>query len=160
MEINISADILPDNSLGNITLRDNLKNLINILKQNRIDFNASYANTYNKRVLLYSIFDGIIVIAIDNINNKIFRITANNGYKGKLLNRFQIGDTYNNVCNSEYGFYYDEQEDTILSNSIPGVSLDLEVTDYLDTDIKDPKIENISVFAVESVTLDGQRGNW
>jgi len=77
-----------------------------------------------------------------------------------LFNKIKIGDSLQDVIKTGEGFYYDEREDTILSSKHPGVSLDLDVADYLATDVINPKIESISVFAKESMTLEGQRGKW
>ncbi len=158
--ISISAPIFPNESLGEITLRDTEATLVDNLTAAGILFQVSYEKNNDSRVSLYSIFEGVIIIAVDNNNSKIFRITAKTGYDGKLLDKIKIGDTLHDIYKAEKGFYYDEREDTILNNILPGVSLDLEVTDYLLSGIDNPKIACISVFAEESMTIQGQKGNW
>ena len=78
----------------------------------------------------------------------------------KLFNKIMIGDTLFDVIKKEDSFYYSERDDVVLSKKFPGVSLDLEISDYLFSDIKNPKVECISVYAEECMTLQGQLGNW
>lgn len=158
--ININAPIIPNESLGGVKLRENKNSLIRQLKQNNISYEVSYENENNKRVSLFSILREIIIVSVDNKNSKIFRITAKTGYFACLFDKIKIGDTLQDILNCDEGFFYDEREDTILSSKHPGVSLDLDVPDYLATDVINPKVESISVFAKESMTLEGQMGKW
>ncbi|MBN8585920.1 MAG: hypothetical protein J0M37_12590 [Ignavibacteria bacterium] len=158
--ININAPIIPNESLGGIKLRENKNSLIGQLKQNKISYEVSYENEDNKRVSLFSILEEIIIVSVDNKNSKIFRVTANAGYIACLFDKIKIGYTLQDVINTGEGFYYDEREDTILSSKHHGVSLDLDVPDYLATDVINPKIGSISVFAEDSMSLEGQRGKW
>ncbi len=158
--LSISAPIFPNESLGGIKLRDTISTLVEDLKSNGILYQVSYEKDNDTRVSLYSIFEGAIMIAVDNNNSKIFRITAKTPYEGRLLNKIKIGDTLHDVFKAEEGFYYNEREDAVLNRVLPGVSLDLEVSDHLITAIDNPKIECISAFAEESMTIQGQKGNW
>lgn len=158
--IDTYAPILPNESLGNILLRETKDNLLNIFNKNKIIYNTSYEKENDTRVLLYTILNDSITVAVDNRNSKIFRITAKDGYKGRLINKIKIGDTLSDVFEIDESFKYSERDDAVLSDKFPGVSLDLEVSDYLISTLKNPKVQYISVFAVESMTVEGQSGNW
>lgn len=158
--ININAPIIPNESLGGVKLRENKNSLIELFNLNNISYEVSNENEDNKRVSLFSILEEIIIVYVDNKNSKIFRVTAKAGYFARLFDKIKIGDTLQEILNCDEGFFYDEREDTILSSKHHGISLDLDVADYLATDVINPKIESISVFAEESITLEGQRGKW
>lgn len=74
--ININAPIIPNESLGGIKLRENKNSLIEQFNLNNISYEVSHANEDNKRVTLFSILGGIIIVSVDNKNSKIFRVTA------------------------------------------------------------------------------------
>lgn len=158
--ISLIAPILPNESLGNIVLRENIKVLLQTFKFENIVYLSERENIYSKTVTIYKIFNDAINIAVDNRNSKIFRISASKGYEAKLFDKIMIGDTLFDVIEKEKSFYYSERDDVVLSKKFPGVSLDLEISDFLFSDIKNPKIEYISVYAVESMTVQGQMGNW
>lgn len=160
------ADIIPDNSLGGIKLRLNINDIENKLKPiSTEEYNSEIVNLsppiINPNFTSdYFIDDLPIRISIDNRNNKIFRVTAYEGYKGKLFGEIFVGMIVENALIAYPDLYYNEGEEVILCKGKDGLSIALPIDDPLPNELPPLHIYAISVFASETYSLKGFEGNW
>lgn len=146
--MNPTADILPAKGLGGVALGDNISKYSKILERYEILGKLKYeqVNIYSTR---YSFVDIPIEVNVDTRTGDIYKISALEGYSGKLDDAIGIGSLAKEVLNLEQGFYYDECDEAIFSKKRPGVAIELNEEDPMPEAIRDLRVKCISVYKTE-----------
>lgn len=158
--MDISADILPDISLGGFKLRSSLgdiqEELEELYRQSMVVFQH-----YRLFEVTYRLSAGAISIAVDIRNGKIHRLSAGQGYQGTLFEAIKVGMPVGTALGIEPRLYYDDAEEMVFCRGVPGVSIEVPNTiAYAGKALTDLPIDSISVFVRELDTLSGQSGYW
>lgn len=133
MLLDITAPIIPFKGLGKIKLystRDELKDLL--LSDN------VQANVINDNWIRYDIQNSVELF-FHLKNNKLFRITTLDEYKGKLFEKIGVGTTEDELLKADSSFVYDDFEEVWESNK--GV--------FIEMDAETNKVRWISVYIPE-----------
>lgn len=144
--IDIDAPIYPGKSIAGIPLGVNLKELREYIDNNSEDKSFLGSTSYN-------LLDGIVSIGVHDKSNKVFRISANVGYKGLLLDKYSIGMSINSLL-SEDGWEFDESQGGVNSPSNPGVIACIELEDPDSEELSGQDIFEIAVFVDNIDNLD------
>ena len=160
-KIDLNADIIPNESLGNVKLRLRREDILDLLVGCEKKLVDTMFMDETPVVALYELANNSVEIAIDERNSKIHRITGKLGYIGLLFDKISVGMKVSDVMAIFPDLYYHEGDALLLFRNVPGVSLDVNDIDPPPEIVPDLIIEAISVFAEEAVnTPQGQRGNW
>lgn len=163
---NSYTEIIPDMSLGGVRLRLNIDEIENNLRLMSVeDYNSERLNLSPPVIdpnctSDYFVEDLPIRISVDNRNKKIFRITAYEGYKGKLFGEIFVGMIVENAFKAYPDLYYNEAEEVILCKGVNGISIALPIEDPLPNELPPLQIYAISVFASETYSRKGIDGTW
>lgn len=133
MLLDITAPIIPFKGLGKIKLystRDELKDLL--LSDN------VQANVINDNWIRYDIQNSVELF-FHLKNDKLFRITTLDGYKGKLFEKIGVGTTEFELLKVDSSFVYDDFEEVWESDK--GV--------FIEMDAETNKVRWISVYIPE-----------
>ncbi len=144
--IDINAPIVPGVSIAGITIGMNFNHI-----KKFIDSNSEDTSFFG--VISYSLLNGVIAVAIHKGSNKIFRVSAFNGYKGLLLNEYKIGMPIDSLLTSA-DWRFDEEQGGINSLIIPGVIACIELEDPEMNELYGKSIFEISVFSLDLDDLD------
>lgn len=150
--IDIYEKIIPNESLGGLKLRTKLKDIQNLIKgkfQLTKPFEARYLLGNNE-----------IEVTVDVRNGKIYQLTANFGYKGKLFNKIAVGMKVSKAMKYESNLFYDEGEEAIFCKEVSGLIINISEIDPPPDIVENLNISSISVYAKEIDTLMGQNGDW
>ncbi len=143
-----AAQILPANSLGGFSLRKKISDYSELLERYNILEKLRYEqlDIYSTR---YSFVGFPVEINVDTRTGQIYKISAVEGYLGKLNDLIGIGSSANDVLKSGHGFYYDDCDEAILSKEIEGVAIELNEDDPLPDEVASLSVESISIFDPE-----------
>ena len=155
-KVDIYAPIVADKSLGGLALRVRLYDIQDLVGSLLAD-SCQLKSCFEAE---YSLAGGKIGVAVDVRNGKVFRLTAYQGYEGKLFGSIRVGTSVGEAFSLEPKLYYDEAEELILCRGICGVSLEVQGIDPDPEAVPAMTIEAISVFAEEIDTQQGMRGIW
>ncbi len=142
--IDLSAPIIPFESMGGIKLYQTIKDLKPILEQR----NVKEAFVY-KFVVSYEI-ENQISLWFNLLNGKLYKIIALKDYTGVLLDKIRIGMHINEVLEIEPSFVYEDFEEVYVSDK--GI--------YIETDPETNNVLWVSVFVKEIDDIDFEEGNW
>jgi hypothetical protein len=157
-ELNLDAEIIPNQSLGGLTLRTKLIDIQNIVHpwaQSKGSYHLS-----RPFEALYRPGNGEIEIGVDVRNGKVFRLTAREGYRGNLFGKVTVGMKVSEAMQLEPRLFYDEADWLIRCKGADGLSIDISEIDPPPELVPGLVISAISVYALESMTLQGQNGDW
>lgn len=144
MLLDITAPIIPFVGFGEIKLystRDDLKDLLEMKGvTSKIIFNAW---------IQYDIQNDIELLFHLN-NNKLFRITTLDNYKGKVFDEIGVGTSEEKMLKVEPSFVYDDFEEVWESDK--GV--------FIEMDAETNKVRWISVYIPELDLEDFEDCNW
>lgn len=121
MTVDINAPIIPYQSIGGIKLYSSADDLISILSQNNVR-----SQEVGDMWIKYEI-DNIIELYFHKGNNKLFRITTLDGYKGKLFEKIFVGMKADDLQEVEASFWYDEFEEVWESSKGVFIETDAEI---------------------------------
>lgn len=143
-----TADIIPAVSLGGFTLRKKITDYSEVLERYNLLGKLRYEQVgiYSTR---YSFAGFPVEINVDTRTGMIYKISAIEGYLGKLNESIGIGSSANDVLSLGHGFYYDDCDEAILSKEIRGVAIELNEEDPLPGEISSLDVEAISIFDPE-----------
>lgn len=144
MVLDINAPIIPYDGFGEIKLystRDELKDVL-LLKDVEIVI-------LNEKWIRYDI-QNCIELFFYLVNNKLFRITTLDNYKGKLFGKIGVGTTEEDLLNMEPSFIYDEFEEVWESSK--GV--------FIEMDAETNKVKWISIFIPELNSDEFENCEW
>ncbi|MCM1233632.1 MAG: hypothetical protein NC489_26255 [Ruminococcus flavefaciens] len=143
MLLDISAPIVPFEGLGKIKLystRDELQELL----QKAVESDISYDNW-----IRYDIQDSVALF-FHLKNNKLFKITTLDNYRGKLFEKIGVGTTEKELLEAEPSFVYDDFEEVWESDK--GV--------FIETDAETNIVRWISVYIKELYDEDFEDAKW
>ena len=144
MEIDINAPIIPFEGLGGIKLYSTREELRELLE--------------SEETISYPIFDGTIEYKVANkvlmffnlANNKLFKISTLEDYKGKLFDKIGVGMTEEELLKADSSFVYNDFEEFWESDK--GV--------VIETDSITHKVIWIGVYIPELQTEEFKKGMW
>lgn len=144
MLLDITAPIIPFKGFGEIRLystRDELKELLssNDVKVKLINENWIRYDIQNSVELFFHLK-----------NNKLFRITTLDNYKGKLFEKIGVGSTEEEMLEIESSFVYDEFEEVWESDK--GV--------FIEMDAETNNVRWISIYIPELDTENFEKADW
>jgi hypothetical protein len=159
MEPLLDAHITPNEGLGGLRLRTKLIEIQDLVTPQMYTDPATYqlVSPFEAR---YTMANGAIEVAVDVRNGKIFKLIAREGYWGKLFGTIAVGMLAADAMQIEPGLKYDEAEETIICEGVPGLAIDVPAKDPPAELVPTMTISAINVFAVEILTANGQRGHW
>lgn len=157
--LDLNADILPSDGLGGLKLRVHFSELEDIegfpwFTQRDFYYLASPCE------VRYRLGGGEIEAAVDVRNGKVFKLLAYRGYSGKLFGKIYVGMPVKVALEIEPRLFYDEAEEAIFCQDVPGLVIDIPEIDPPPKLVPDMFIDAISVFAPEAFTLSVQEGKW
>ena len=159
LDLQVNAPILPNEGLGGLKLRIPVTEIQDrllaafIASLPKNDWHA-LAGLFEARYRL-----GPVEIAIDVRNGKIFRLSAYEGYRGRLFGKISVGMKVSDAIALDPRLYYDEAEELLLVRGCVGVSLDVPEVDPDPAAVPAYPIVAISVYAEEvSLREEGLRG--
>lgn len=144
MVLDVYAPITPFEGFGDIKLYSTRRELKEILELDGVVSRVMYDDW-----IIYDIQNSIELL-FHLKNDKLFRITALENYRGKLFDKIGIGDAQEDLLKMEPSFVYDDFEEVWQSDK--GV--------IIETDAKDNTIKWISVFVEELDNDDFDRAEW
>ena len=159
MIVSKTAPIIPNESLGGLRLRDQLSSIQQLVLREGADTQGHY-RLVRPFEASYDLLRGVVEVVVDVRNGKIARLSCHPGYVGLLFDAVRIGMTVREAMEARSCFEYNEAEELILCEGIPGISLSVAGVDPDPADIMDMRIVSISVFAAEIATAAGERGDW
>ena len=109
-------------------------------------------------VAVFNIKSDFVNLHVDIRNGKIQKISAIEGYEGSF-NNIRTGMTFMDAVKIDDRIYYDEIEYCAFVNGVDGISFGFAEIDPDPQTIQSLKINEIFVFAIESLTLSGQEGD-
>ena len=159
LELQLDAEIIPNQGLGNLTLRSHVSELKQMLVGIGVYDEGSFrlVSPFEAR---YRLGEGQVEVAVDVRNGKIFKLIAYAGYRGKLFKMITVGMRVSEAMKLESKLYYDEAEEAILCEGVPGLTIDVPEIDPPVELVPEMHIEAISVYAEEINTLRGMSGTW
>jgi hypothetical protein len=160
MEIRLDADIIPNESLGGLTLRSKIADLQQLIYPGGwppVEHSYELVRPFEAR---YYLADGAVTLAVDVRNGRIFKLSAGQGYTGTLFGRIKVGMRVSEAMSVEPRLYYDETEESILCKGIKGLTIDIPEIDPPAALVGNLNISAISVYADETNTWEGQWGHW
>lgn len=146
--VDLFAPIIPFEGIGNIKLYSTLEDLEPLLSATNAKANYIYDN-----VVRYDISNDLLLF-FHTENNKLFKITTEKNYKGKLFNQIEIGMSEDELVKIDSSFQYDDFEEVWISPK--GVFIEAEIKEPYATAV----IRWISVFIPELETEDFWKGEW
>ena len=142
--IDIDAPIIPYVGIGGIKLYSELESLEDILTKDNV-----CAQVLNNIIIRYDIGD-FLELFFHSGNNKLFKITTLEGYRGKLFDKITVGMKEEEFLQIEPSFIYDDFEEIFESEK--GV--------FIETDPITHTAKWISVF-VKEIDMDNfEKGDW
>lgn len=144
MLLDISAPIVPFEGLGGIKLystRDELKELL--------EKEDTKLEVIHNDWIRYDIQNSVELF-FHLKNDKLFRITTLDNYKGKLFGRIGVGTTENELLEAEPSFIYDDFEEVWESEK--GI--------FIETDAESNIVKWISVYIKELNNENFEDANW
>ena len=144
MLLDITAPIIPFKGFGEIRLystRDELKELLSS--------NDVKVKLMNENWIRYDIQNSVELF-FHLKNNKLFRITTLDNYKGKLFEKIGVGSTEEEMLEIESSFVYDEFEEVWESDK--GV--------FIEMDAVTNNVRWISIYIPELDTENFEKADW
>jgi hypothetical protein len=159
MNLDIYADIIPNQGLGGLQLRIPVRAIQELLDSLGVLREGSYqlVAPFEAR---YRLAGGAVEVAVDIRNGKVFKLIAHAGYKGALFGRVTVGMRVRDAIAVEPRLYYNPAEEFICCEGVSGLAIDLPVIDPLPREVPELIISSIAVYASEIATLQGQEGDW
>ncbi len=144
MKLDITASIIPFIGFGELRLYSTRDELNDLLSLNNVE-----ATIINKNWIRYDI-QNAIELFFHLGNNKLFRITTLDNYKGKLFEKIGVGTTEEEMLKIEPSFVYDDFEEVWESDK--GV--------FIEMDAETNRVRWISVYIPELVLEDFEECKW
>ena len=144
MLLDITAPIIPFKGFGEIRLystRDQLKELFSS--------DDVKVKLMNENWIRYDIQNSVELF-FHLKNNKLFRITTLDNYKGKLFEKIGVGSTEEEMLEIESSFVYDEFEEVWESDK--GV--------FIEMDAETNNVRWISIYIPELDTENFEKADW
>ncbi len=137
MKLDNSAPIIPFKGFGEIKLYSTRDELRNLLEMEGVDSKIIFNDW-----IQYDI-QNTIELLFHQKNNKLFRITTLENYKGKLFGKIGVGTSEEEMLKIEPSFVYDEFEEV----------WETDKGAYIETDAETNIVRWISIY-VQELNLD------
>ena len=140
MRIDLDAPIIPWIGLGGIRLYSKVDEIKDILNAPETKKEVSYDDTR------YEI-ENAIYIFVNNYNNKVYKLTATDNYRGTLFEQIKIGMNVNDILKIEPSFEYEDFEEVFISPK--GIYMERDLNDivfWLSVFVKESEALNIDDF--------------
>ena len=111
MTVDVNAPIIPYTSMGGIRLYAKLADFTTLFTEADTFYTLLPANWARYEI------DDSIMLFFDLANGKLFKITTQEGYKGKLPNGIGVGDTIAEMLAVDPELKFDEFEEVWISPS-------------------------------------------
>lgn len=144
MLLDITAPIIPFKGFGKIKLYSTRDELSDLLSLNNVE-----AMVINENWIRYNIQNSVELF-FHLGNNKLFRITTLDNYKGRLFEKIGVGTTEQEMLEIEPSFVYNEFEEVWESDK--GV--------FIEMDAETNKVRWISVYIQELDLESFEECNW
>lgn len=144
MLLDISAPIIPFEGFGNIKLYSTRDELKELLEMEAVDSKIIFDEW-----IRYDIQDSVELL-FHLKNNKLFRITTLDHYKGKLFEKIGVGTSEEEMLKAESSFVYNDFEEVWESDK--GV--------FVEMDAQTNRVRWISVFIPEVDSEEFEKGEW
>ena len=144
MLLDITAPIIPYKGFGEIKLYSTRDELSDLLSLNNVE-----AMVINENWIRYDIQNSVELF-FQLRNNKLFRITTLDNYKGRLFEKIGVGTTEQEMLEIEPSFVYNEFEEVWESDK--GV--------FIEMDAETNKVRWISVYIPELDLESFEECNW
>jgi len=105
----------------------------------------------------YSFGDGSVQAAVDVRNGRIFKLIASKSYQGGF-GAIHLGMLVSDAMLADPRLHYSEAEECILCRGVSGITVNVPVIDPDPSEVPALRISDITVYAVEIETLEGQDG--
>ena len=122
MRIDLDAPIIPWIGLGGIRLYSKVDEIKDILNAPETKKEVSYDDTR------YEI-ENAIYIFVNNHNNKVYKLTATDNYRGTLFEQIKIGMNVNDILKIEPSFEYEDFEEVFISPK--GILVERDLNDIV-----------------------------
>lgn len=144
MVLDVTAEIKPFDGFGEIKLYSTREELKHLLEREGTTSRIIFDDW-----IQYDIDDSVELL-FHLKNDKLFRITALDNYKGKLFGEIGIGTTEEELLECEPSFVYDDFEEVWESSK--GI--------YIEMDAETNKVKWISIYILELHSEDFEECNW
>lgn len=144
MLLDITAPIIPFKGFGEIKLYSTRDELSDLLSLNNVE-----AMVINENWIRYDIQNSVELF-FHLENDKLFRITTLDNYKGRLFEKIGVGTTEQEMLEIEPSFVYNEFEEVWESDK--GV--------FIEMDAETNKVRWISVYISELDLESFEECNW
>jgi hypothetical protein len=144
MLLDISAPIVPFEGFGEIKLYSTRNELRELLEKEDVE-----SEIINSDWIRYDILNSVELF-FHLKNNKLFRITTLDNYRGKLFEKIGVGTTEKELLEVEPSFAYDDFEEVWESEK--GV--------FIEMDAETNVVRWISVYVRELDNEDFENTNW
>lgn len=154
------ADIVPNVGLGGLQVRAALaevQDLVDSLPGSETATSYRMVGPFECR---YTFKAPPVELGVDTRNGRIAKLIALPGYNGSLFGRIRVGMSVDTVMRLDPGIYYDEAEELLLCRDAAGIALDVEVVDPEPSTVRSLRVASITVYAEETMSAAGQRGEW
>jgi hypothetical protein len=158
MDINTLDPIVPNSSLGGLRLRTHMSDMPELFRGLGITTLGSYgmASPFEAR---YLFGDGSVQASVDVRNGRIFKLIASKSYQGRF-GAIRVGMLVRDALLADTRLYYSEAEECILCRGVRGITMNVSAIDPDWSQVPWLPISDITVYAVEIETLEGQEGHW
>ena len=138
MEINFSAPIVPFEGLGGIKLYSTRTELTNLL-----ELEGTESEVINDNWIKYNVQNSVELF-FHRGNNKLFRITTLDDYKGLLFGKIGVGTNEKEMLHAEQSFVYDDFEEVWESPKGVFIEMDAEtnLVRWISVYIKEMDMDN------------------
>jgi len=143
------APIVPNVGLGGLTLRRPVTDLDEIIDHVPGRYTSSDWFLLDPPYEVRYVF-GCVAVAVDVRTGHIFKLIAQDGYTGMLLEKIRLGMLVADAQRVEPRLYFDEFDGLLRIRECDGVVLDVPIPDADPVDIPSMPIYAISVFAPEA----------
>lgn len=143
-QIDLKAPIVPYLGLGGIQLYSTFDDLKELLKGENVR-----KRNLTRNSVRYDIGDSVMLFFLLK-NRKLFKITTNQEYQGKLFGLISTKTKEDEIARLEQSFFYDDFEE--MWESSKGV--------FIETDPETGTAAWISVFIRELSSAEFEKGEW
>jgi hypothetical protein len=157
-KINALEPIVPNHSLGGLCLRTHLSDIAVLIRGLGVTSPGSYeiASAFEARD---SFGDGSVQAAVHVRNGRVFKRIATESYQARF-GAIHLGMLVRDAMLADPRLYYRESEECVLYRGVSRITLNVSVIDPDPSRVPALRITDITVYAVETETLEGHDGHW
>lgn len=160
-QLKINEPIRPGQGLGGLRLRTEIGDYQDLILE-KVSDETCTCELIRPFEARYAFEQGVIQVAVDVRNSKIFKLIAGHGYEGLLFGKIKVGMTVAEAMSLDSDLYYDEVEEAVLHRRPEGrgVVIDVPEIDPPPHMVPGLRISHISIHIEELTEPQAQRGSW